>query len=209
MQTRRLPPPAGLSTGKVPFVAAVDTPVQKIRLGVSACLLGEPVRFDGGHKRDTYLIDTLGAVVEWVPVCPEMAAGLPTPRSSLRLVRKESNRLIARDDSDHTTAVETASERITCQLRAMELCGFVVKSKSPSCGLLRVPVYDEHGNRGAQSTGVFTGRLRSALPHHGFASRGVPLALIEHHSRELEVSFIAQQTYLRPYPKELGMFQAV
>ena len=60
---------------------------QPIRIGISACLLGEKVRHDGGHKRDTYLVETLGRFVEWVPVCPEVEMGLATPRETLRLVR--------------------------------------------------------------------------------------------------------------------------
>ena len=61
---------------------------EPIRLGISACLLGERVRFDGGHKRDPFLVETLGPFVEWVPVCPEIESGMAAPRESLRLLRQ-------------------------------------------------------------------------------------------------------------------------
>jgi len=78
--------------------------MDRIRIGISACLIGKPVRYDGGHKRDPYLMDTLGRFVEWVPVCPEVECGLPVPREPMRLVGEpESPRLVTiRSGIDHT-----------------------------------------------------------------------------------------------------------
>ena len=100
-----------------------------IRLGVSACLLGEEVRYDGGHKLDRFLVDTLGSFVEWVPVCPEVEIGLPTPRESLRLVgAPQAPRLVApKSGRDYTDTMQAwARERLE-QLATVGLHGFVFK----------------------------------------------------------------------------------
>ena len=100
-----------------------------IRLGVSRCLLGEQVRYDGGHKLDRYLVNILGSYVEWVPVCPEAEIGLPTPRESLWLVGDpESPRLVApKSGRDYTDRMRTwARERLE-DLAVLKLHGFVFK----------------------------------------------------------------------------------
>ena len=118
-----------------------------IRLGISRCLLGEPVRFDGGHKRDAFLADMLGRHVEWVPVCPEVEIGLGTPRESLRLVESSQRpRLITiNTGQDYTQAMNVFSKRRLQELEAVGLCGFVFKKNSPSCGLERVRIYNRCG----------------------------------------------------------------
>jgi uncharacterized protein YbbK (DUF523 family) len=100
-----------------------------IRLGVSTCLLGERVRYDGGHKLDRYLVGTLGMFVEWVPVCPEVEMGLPTPRESLRQVGDaEAPRLIApKTGTDHTDAMVTWARKRVEELASVGLYGFVFK----------------------------------------------------------------------------------
>jgi len=84
-----------------------------IRVGISACLLGQKVRYDGGHKRDAYLVETFGRFVEWVPVCPEVETGLGTPRETLRLVRigEEVRMVMPRTGADHTDAMRSHAER--------------------------------------------------------------------------------------------------
>ena len=100
-----------------------------IRLGISTCLLGERVRFDGGHKLDRYLTGTLGLFVDWVPVCPEVEMGLPTPRESMRLVGdKENPRLVApKSGTDHTEAMIAWARMRVEELAAAGLHGFVFK----------------------------------------------------------------------------------
>jgi uncharacterized protein YbgA (DUF1722 family)/uncharacterized protein YbbK (DUF523 family) len=127
----------------------------KLRLGVSACLLGNEVRYDGGHKRHAFLTDVLDPFVEWVPVCPEVEAGFGTPREAMRLVRAgdDVRLLTVRTRQDVTAQLERAVAARLRQLASIELDGYVLKKDSPSCGLFRVKVYD-----GDQGTGVRAGR---------------------------------------------------
>jgi uncharacterized protein YbgA (DUF1722 family)/uncharacterized protein YbbK (DUF523 family) len=132
-------------------------PGQKPRLGISTCLLGEPVRHDGGHKRDRFLTDTFGQFVEWVPVCPEVECGLGTPRPAMRLVGEPENpRLVVRKTGEDLTGRMKAWARKRLELLAhADLCGFVFKSKSPSSGMERVRVYDENGMPNRTGSGIF------------------------------------------------------
>jgi uncharacterized protein YbgA (DUF1722 family)/uncharacterized protein YbbK (DUF523 family) len=137
-----------------------------IRLGISTCLLGEKVRYDGGHKLDHFLVDVLGKFVEWVPVCPEVEIGLSIPRESLRLVGDPAApRLIApKSGTDHTDRMRAwARERLE-QLAAMDLCGFVLKKDSPSSGLFRVKVYNQHGMAERTGSGLFARAVRDRFP---------------------------------------------
>jgi uncharacterized protein YbgA (DUF1722 family)/uncharacterized protein YbbK (DUF523 family) len=137
-----------------------------IRLGVSTCLLGESVRYDGGHQRDRYLTDTLGQFVEWVPVCPEVEMGLSIPRPNMRLVGDPENpRLIVqKTGEDHTEQMkEWARERLD-QLAEMDLHGFIFKRGSPSSGLFRVRVYNEHGMPQRIGTGIFPREVMKRFP---------------------------------------------
>lgn len=128
-----------------------------LRIGISRCLLGEEVRFDGGHKRDSFLADTLSRYVEWVPVCPEVEVGLGMPREAMRLVSKvESPRLITiKTGVDHTHAMEHFSRRRVRELETLDLSGYVFKKDSPSCGLERVRIYNQHGMPARTGTGLF------------------------------------------------------
>ena len=100
-----------------------------MRVGVSACLLGQRVRWDGGHKSDPFLIGTLGPYVEWVPVCPEVEVGLPVPRDTLRLVRRgdEVRMVMPKTGDDHTDAMRAFAARAVGDLASLDLCGFVLK----------------------------------------------------------------------------------
>jgi uncharacterized protein YbbK (DUF523 family) len=133
-----------------------------VRLGVSACLLGENVRYDGGHKRDPFLVETLGPRVQWVPVCPEMAIGLGVPRESVRLVRTKAGlRMVASESGkDHTDAMETWAAAHVEELARARLSGFVLKSGSPSCGLFGVKVQRENGRTATRDgRGLFAAAL--------------------------------------------------
>ncbi len=121
--------------------------MEKIKLAISTCLLGENVRYDGGHKLDRFLTDTLGQYVEYVPVCPEVECGLPIPRESMHLEgNPDSPRLVTTHTKQDMTdrMVRWAKKRLV-ELEKEELCGFIFKSNSPSSGIERIRVYNEKG----------------------------------------------------------------
>jgi len=138
----------------------------KIKLGISMCLLGEPVRYDGGHKWDRFLTDTLGKYVEFIPVCPEMECGLGVPREAMRLVGNlEKPRLVTiRSNVDHTERMIQWAQRRIAELKKEDLCGFIFKSDSPSSGMERVKVYNEKGIPVKQGVGVFAGEFMARFP---------------------------------------------
>jgi len=142
------------------------TPADPIRIGISSCLLGQEVRFDGGHKRDRFLTDTFGQFVEWVPVCPEVEAGFGTPRESMRLVNDDGRlRLVTvKTGVDLTASMERYSRRRAEQLAGEQLCGYVLKKDSPSCGMERVKVYDANKVPTRSGQGLFAAALRSRHP---------------------------------------------
>ena len=129
----------------------------RIRVGVSSCLLGNNVRFDGGHKLDRFLTDTLGQFVEYVPVCPEVECGFPVPREALRLVGDAANpRLVtSRTNVDHTERMVSWARKRVAELEGENLCGYIFKSNSPSSGMERVRVYDSNGVPSKAGVGVF------------------------------------------------------
>ncbi len=137
-----------------------------IRLGISTCLLGERVRYDGGHKRDPFLADTLGKYVTWVPVCPEVECGLPIPRESMRLMGDpESPRLIApRSGTDHTERMQAWIAVRLEELARENLHGFVFKKDSPSSGRFRVKVYTEQGVPSRDGVGLFARAFSERFP---------------------------------------------
>jgi uncharacterized protein YbbK (DUF523 family)/uncharacterized protein YbgA (DUF1722 family) len=137
----------------------------KLRVGISACLLGQEVRYNGGHKRDAFLTDTLGRYVEWVAVCPEVEVGMGTPRPPIRLERRgEEIRLVMPSTGeDYTDAMRSWAERRVSALAAMDLDGYVLKKDSPSCGMERVKVYQ--GEAAAKDgRGLFAETLIARLP---------------------------------------------
>ena len=137
-----------------------------LRLGISACLLGDEVRFDGGHKRDAFLADILGAHVEWVRVCPEVEVGMGTPRETLRLIRDGTRlRMVTtRTGVDHTEAMETWARKRADELAAADLSGYVLKKDSPSCGMERVKVFDGTRTPVRNGRGLFAAALITRLP---------------------------------------------
>jgi len=140
--------------------------MKPIRLGISSCLLGQEVRYDGGHKWDAFLNETLGPFVEWVPVCPEVEAGLPVPREAMRLVGAvDAPRLVTRrGGEDLTDLMEGWARRRAAQIARMDLCGYVLKKDSPSCGMERVKVYAESGPGTRKGVGMFARALMEAIP---------------------------------------------
>lgn len=145
--------------------------VVKLRVGVSACLLGAEVRFDGQHKRDAFLKDQLAAFVDWVSVCPEVEVGMGVPREPVRLVRGPRDRtamLGVGSGRDWTERMEAAAARRAEELARFDIRGFVFKAKSPSCGMERVKVYDPGPERRApraDGVGLFARAVMRRLPN--------------------------------------------
>jgi len=139
---------------------------ERPRIGVSACLLGAPVRFDGGHKRDDFMTDELARFVDFVPVCPEMDLGLGAPRESLRLVGSAKDpRLVApRSGTDYTDAMRAYADRRAEAIGGWSLDGFVLKKDSPSCGVWRVRVYGLSGVPTRDGRGLFAAALLRQNP---------------------------------------------
>jgi uncharacterized protein YbgA (DUF1722 family)/uncharacterized protein YbbK (DUF523 family) len=131
--------------------------MEKIKLGVSTCLLGESVRYDGGHKLDRFLTDTLGQYVVYVPVCPEVECGLGVPRESMHLEGDlDCPRLVTiRTRRDMTDRMVRWAQKRVAELENENLCGFIFKSDSPSSGMERVKVYNEKGMPVKKGIGMF------------------------------------------------------
>ena len=139
---------------------------RRIRLGISACLLGDEVRHDGGHKRNAYLTEVLGAQVEWVKVCPEVEIGMGTPREPIELV-DESGRiklLSVTTRVDHTATMTAYAARRAEALAAENLSGFILKTDSPSCGLIGVKVHTADGRSSRTGAGLFAQALLARFP---------------------------------------------
>ena len=138
-----------------------------LRLGISSCLLGEEVRHDGGHKRDGSLIDSLGPLVQWIAVCPEMEIGLGTPREAIRLVRRAAGSIgmeSVETQVDLTVRMRAHARRRVKDFAQLDLDGYVFKSDSPSCGVFRVRVWADGTSPEATGRGVFAEEVIRALP---------------------------------------------
>ncbi len=139
----------------------------KPTLGISACLLGHKVRYDGGHKADAFIINQLGAHFEYRPLCPETGIGLGVPRPTIRLMGDpESPRLVGVEDPnwDLTDRMLAYANEQTAKLS--DLCGFILKKSSPSCGMERVKVYPAKGGPAPRKgTGIFAQALIQAWPN--------------------------------------------
>jgi uncharacterized protein YbgA (DUF1722 family)/uncharacterized protein YbbK (DUF523 family) len=129
----------------------------KVKLGISSCLLGHKVRYDGGHKLDRYLANTLGEYAEFVPVCPEVECGFLIPRESLRLVGDPARpRLVTtRTGQDFTDTMARWASRRVAELEGEDLCGYIFKSGSPSSGMQGVKIYDANGVPSNRGVGMF------------------------------------------------------
>ncbi len=173
--------------------------MDKIKLGISACLLGKMVRYDGGHKLDHFLTDTLGQYVEYIPVCPEVESGFGTPREPFRLVGDPQNpRLVTtRTHQDHTKRMEQWARKRVEELQKESLCGYIFKSGSPSSGMERVKVYDSNGVPRKVGVGIFA---RVFMDHY-------PLLPVEDEGRlndpELRENFIERIFTLKRWRETL------
>jgi uncharacterized protein YbgA (DUF1722 family)/uncharacterized protein YbbK (DUF523 family) len=139
---------------------------QEIKMGISACLLGEHVRYDGGHKLDRFLRDTFGQYVAFVSVCPEVECGLPTPRESMHLVGDpaDPHLVTTRTGIDHTDRMKQWSRKRLDDLAKEELCGFIFKRNSPSSGMTGVKIYTDAGKQAHQGSGLFASAFMSYFP---------------------------------------------
>ncbi len=138
------------------------------RVLVSACLLGERVRYDGGHKRDEHLLESLGGRVQLVPVCPEVESGLPVPREPMRLAGDPASpRLIAvKSGTDHTEPVMRWTQARLRELESQDLCGYVCKRNSPCCsGMKRIAVLGDPSAETLSGTGLFTKSFMEHFTH--------------------------------------------
>ncbi|HKC06186.1 MAG TPA: DUF523 and DUF1722 domain-containing protein [Methylomirabilota bacterium] len=142
------------------------SPDLPIRVGISSCLLGEEVRYDGGHQKDAYITGVLARYFTWVPVCPEMEVGMGVPREPIRLVGDAAApRLMGvTSGTDHSARMREFAGRRVDELRRRELSGYILKRGSPSCGLERVKVYAGDGPPARTGTGLFARALTDALP---------------------------------------------
>ena len=138
----------------------------KITIGVSSCLLGNEVRYDGGHKHDRYITETLGRYLSFVPVCPEVECGLPIPREAMRLVGEvDRPRLVTNKTGvDHTDRMLTWARKKVAELEKENLCGFIFKNRSPSSGMERVKVYDVNNVPRAVGVGIFARAFKDHFP---------------------------------------------
>lgn len=140
--------------------------MDRIKIGISSCLLGNQVRYNGGHQHDHLITEVLGQFFEFVPVCPEVECGLPVPRESMRLVGKPHNpRLVTRKTViDHTERMQSWAEDKLRDLEAENLHGFIFKSRSPSSGMERVSVYDNDGIVRKNGVGMFAKAFMDYFP---------------------------------------------
>ncbi len=140
--------------------------VTKIKLGISSCLLGEKVRYDGGHKLDHFITETLGKFVEFVPICPEVECGLGIPREAMHLVSSpEGPRLVTiRTQVDYTERMRTWAQKRVVELEQKDLCGFIFKSGSPSSGMERVKIYYGKGEPARTGVGMFAREFMQHFP---------------------------------------------
>jgi len=148
-------------------MVASSKPDHEIRIGVSACLLGQEVRYDGGHARDRYVVETLADHLSLVPVCPEDELGMGTPRETVDLVGDSAApRMVgSQSGTDWTARMNRWSARRAKELAAEDLCGYIFKKNSPSCGVFRVKVYTDKGNLATPpGRGLFAAEFAKRYP---------------------------------------------
>ncbi len=146
-------------------IASADT--RPIRVGVSSCILGEEVRWNGGHSRQRWVTDTLERFVEFVPVCPEVEVGMGVPRPTVRLQRAGDaiHMVDPKNEVDWTAAMNRYSRQRASELTDQDLCGFILKKDSPTCGMERVKVFHESGSGSSKDgEGLFAAALRQRHP---------------------------------------------
>jgi uncharacterized protein YbbK (DUF523 family) len=135
-------------------------------VGLSACLLGENVRYDGGNKRDLNILETLGKLVDFIAVCPEVESGMGTPREPMWLVRRDgSSRLLTQQTGrDLTRQMEIWMQQKLPSLDRLPLCGYIFKARSPSCGLRNASCHHPDGGTVTNEPGLFAKTIRERFP---------------------------------------------
>ena len=173
---------------------------KRIKIGISACLMGESVRWNGGHARDRYLTDILGLYVDYVPVCPEVECGMGVPRETLRLVGDPDNPSIvtSKTNIDHTVRMTEWARRRVKALEKEDLCGFVFKKNSPSSGLFNVPVKNFKGMPQKKGQGIFAKEFTLYFPLVPVEEEG------RLHDPKLREMFIEQIFSLKRWRKTLA-----
>lgn len=143
-----------------------ELPGSELKIGVSSCLLGNEVRYDGGHKHDRYITGTLGTYFTFVPVCPEVECGLPIPREAMRLVGDPQSPSLVTNKTgvDHTERMTNWAKRRVAELENEDLCGFIFKNRSPSSGMERVKVYDANNVPQSAGVGIFARIFMAHFP---------------------------------------------
>ncbi|MEF1290645.1 YbgA family protein [Vibrio sp. M260118] len=139
---------------------------QPIKIGISACVLGERVRFDSGHKISKFVTKELTPYFEFMPICPEVGSGMPVPRPTIRLMSNEDRiALVETKDptKEHTQKVVDYSKQKVASLEKEQLCGYIVCAKSPTCGMERVKVYKKNSAENV-GVGLYTNELMKAMP---------------------------------------------
>jgi len=177
-----------------------------IKIGISSCLLGNKVRYDGGHKLDRYIRDTLGQYFQFIPVCPEVECGLPVPRESMRLVGDiASPRLMTtRTAADHTQRMLSWAASRVQDLEKEDLCGFIFKKDSPSSGMQRVKIYNTKGMAERKGSGIFAQAFMAHFPRLPVEDEG------RLHDPKLRENFIERIFALRRWrsllaePRKMG-----
>jgi uncharacterized protein YbgA (DUF1722 family)/uncharacterized protein YbbK (DUF523 family) len=144
----------------------IDSNSRPIKIGISACLLGQPVRFDGGHKKDRYLTDILGDYFKFVAVCPEIEVGMPTPRETVRLEGPfDDPKMIGNmTKEDWTSRMKRYSNKRLKELQKENLSGYILKKDSPSCGMECVKVYHGKGGARRKGRGIYAKKLQESNP---------------------------------------------
>ena len=137
-----------------------------IRIGISSCLLGNDVRYNGGHARNRFITDTLAEYVAFLPVCPEAECGLGVPRPTMRLIGEVHNpRLVTTKTGEDRTAQMVAWAKPRLEgLADKDLCGFIFKKDSPSSGMARVKVFNAKGQPVKKGRGIFAGMFMDRFP---------------------------------------------
>lgn len=146
---------------------------KRIRIGISACLLGESVRYDGGHKHNEYITTTLGQYFDFVPFCPEVAIGLGVPRPPIRLVQERIGVRARGVDDPKLDVTQQLVAYATQVVPALDqLSGYILKKNSPSCGMKRVKVYRGKKSAAVNGTGIYARTLMEQLPELPFEEEG-------------------------------------
>lgn len=164
----------------------------KPRIAVSACLLGQKVRYDGGHQYNPVVVEVLGAKFELIALCPESAAGLGVPRPPVRLVQLDAEtRAIGVDNPelDVTVDLQCAADSFGDLLASCD--GLVVKSRSPSCGLDDAPLFNNNGGELARVSGLFTVTVQRHYPHLPVVSEAMlnDTQALDHFARAVRLLF--------------------